>query len=95
MRFNQLRRREFITLIGGSATAWPFAAAAQQSEGTRRIGVLMSTPANDKEGQARINAFVQSLRELGWVDGHNVQIETRWAAEMRTAVVNLLRNWLR
>jgi putative tryptophan/tyrosine transport system substrate-binding protein len=74
-----VRRREFITLLGGAA-AWPFAARAQQSERTRRIGVLMSTAADDKEGQARINAFVQGLRELGWIDGRNVRIDTRWAA---------------
>ena len=48
--------------------------------GERLIGVLMSTPADDKEGHARINAFVQGLRELGWIDGHNVRIDTRWAA---------------
>ena len=74
------RRREFITLLGGAAVAWPLAARAQQPGRTRRIGVLMSTPADDKEGQARINAFVQGLRELGWIDGHNVRIDTRWAA---------------
>jgi putative ABC transport system substrate-binding protein len=72
-------RRNFITLLGGVA-AWPLAAQAQQSERVRRIGVLMSTPADDKEGQARINAFVHGLRGLGWVDGRNVRIDTRWAA---------------
>ena len=75
-----MRRREFITLLGGVAAAWPFAAGAQQSERMRRVGVLMSTPADDKEGQARINAFVQGLRELGWIDGHNMRIDTPWAA---------------
>jgi putative tryptophan/tyrosine transport system substrate-binding protein len=72
-------RREFTSLLGG-AVAWPLAARAQQPERMRRIGVLMSTPANDKEGQARINAFVQGLRELGWIDGKNVRIDARWAA---------------
>src|SRR4249919_2179951 len=80
MPFHRLRRREFITLLGGAAAAWPLAARAQQPERMRRIGVLMSTPADDKEGQARINAFVQGLRELGWVDDRNVRIDTRWAA---------------
>jgi putative tryptophan/tyrosine transport system substrate-binding protein len=75
-----MRRREFITLLGCAAAAWPVGARAQQSERTRRIAVLMSTSADDKEGQARINAFVHGLRELGWVDGRNVQIDTRWAA---------------
>ena len=75
-----MNRREFITLLGGAAAAWPLAAHAQQPERTRRIGVLMSTPADDKEGQARINAFVQGLRALGWIDGRNVRIDTRWAA---------------
>jgi putative tryptophan/tyrosine transport system substrate-binding protein len=75
-----MRRRDFITLIGGAAAAWPFAARAQHPERMRRIGGLMSTPADDKEGQARINAFVQGLRELGWIDGRNVRIDTRWAA---------------
>jgi putative tryptophan/tyrosine transport system substrate-binding protein len=74
-----VKRRKFITLLGGAVAAWPLAARAQQSERTRRIGVLMSTPADDKEGQARINAFVRGLGELDWVDGRNVRIDTRWA----------------
>jgi putative tryptophan/tyrosine transport system substrate-binding protein len=75
-----MKRREFITLLGGAAAAWPLAARAQQSDRTRRIGVLMSLAADDKEGQARLNAFVQSLQELGWTDGRNLRIDTRWAA---------------
>ena len=75
-----MKRRGFITLLGGTAAAWPLAARAQQAERMRRIGVLMSTPADDQEGQARINAFVQGLRELGWIEGRNVRIDTRWAA---------------
>jgi len=74
------KRREFIKFIAGSAIGWPLAALAQQSEPVRRIGVLMSTSADDKEGQARLNAFVQGLRELGWVDGRNARIDIRWAA---------------
>ncbi|MGB7858505.1 MAG: ABC transporter substrate-binding protein [Pseudolabrys sp.] len=74
-----MRRRQFIALLGGAAT-WPLAARAQQHERMRRIGVLMSLAADDKEGQARIDAFVQGLRELGWIDGRNVQIDIRWAA---------------
>ena len=73
-----LRRREFITLIGGAAAAWPLAAPAQQRERMRRIGVLMSQPAGDPVAQARSAAFQQGLQELGWTIGRNVQIEYRW-----------------
>ena len=75
-----MQRREFITLLGSAAAAWPFAARAQQPERMRRIAVLMSLAADDKEGRARIDAFVQGLRELGWIDGRNVQLDIRWAA---------------
>ena len=74
-----IRRREFITLLGGAA-AWPLAARAQQGERVRRIGVLMNLAADDAEGQARIAAFVQALQRLGWSDGRNVRIDYRWAA---------------
>jgi putative tryptophan/tyrosine transport system substrate-binding protein len=74
------RRRQFITLIGGAAAAWPLAARAQPRERMRRIGVLMSLAADDPEGQARLTAFVQGLQELGWTDGRNVQIDYRWPA---------------
>src|SRR5262252_7177579 len=70
-------RREFITLLGGAA-AWPLAARAQQSERMRRIGVLMPSAADDPEFQARMTAFVQGLAQLGWLDGRNVRIDTRW-----------------
>ncbi|MGA9501446.1 MAG: ABC transporter substrate-binding protein [Pseudolabrys sp.] len=74
-----MRRREFITLVGGAA-ALSFAAHAQQPERMRRIGVLMSLAADDREGKARLNAFVQGLQELGWTEGRNLRIDTRWAA---------------
>jgi ABC-type uncharacterized transport system substrate-binding protein len=73
-----MRRRDFINLLAGTTVLWPLAAHAQQAERTRRIGVLMSLAADDKEGQARVEAFLQGLRELGWVDGRNVQIVIRW-----------------
>jgi putative ABC transport system substrate-binding protein len=73
-----LRRRKFIALLGVGAT-WPFVANAQQPERVKRIGVLMGV-ANDAEGQARLASFLRGLEELGWTDGRNVQIETRWAA---------------
>jgi ABC-type uncharacterized transport system substrate-binding protein len=79
MHFRQWKRCEFISLLGGAA-AWPLAARAQQPERMRRIGVLMTTAADDPEGQARLAAFVQGLQQLGWIDGSNVRIETRWPA---------------
>jgi ABC-type uncharacterized transport system substrate-binding protein len=88
-----MRRRELIGLIGGAAAwplaampfaampfaAMPFAARAQQGERTRRIGVLISLAADDPEAPLRLRAFVQGLQQLGWADGRNVRIDTRWA----------------
>jgi putative ABC transport system substrate-binding protein len=75
-----MRRREFITLLGGAAVAWPLAARAQQGERVRRIGVLMNLAADDPETLARVTAFAQGLQELGWRDGRNVRIDYCWAA---------------
>jgi putative ABC transport system substrate-binding protein len=75
-----MRRREFITLLGGAAATWPLAARAQQAERMRRIGVLMNLAVGDPEGEARIAAFVQALQRLGWSDGRNLRIDHRWAA---------------
>ena len=72
-------RREFITLLGGAAAAWPVAARAQQAERMRRIGVLMNTAADDTVFQTRLGAFLQGLALLGWSIGRNVQIEIRWS----------------
>jgi ABC-type uncharacterized transport system substrate-binding protein len=74
-----LRRREFITLLGGAA-AWPLAAGAQQGEPMRRIGVLLPASENDPEFQARMRAFQQGLLESGWSIGRNVQLDVRWTA---------------
>src|SRR5262245_42229157 len=74
-----VKRREFITLLGGAA-AWPLAVGAQQSERVRRIGVLMATAADEPESQARLAAFLQALQQLGWTDGRNLRIEYRWSA---------------
>ena len=71
-----MRRREFITLLGGAAATWPLGARAQQMP---RVGVLMALSAADSEGQARLAAFLEGLRELGWADGRNVRIDIRWA----------------
>ena len=72
-----MRRREFITLIGSAAVV-PLVARAQPSESMRRVGVLMSTAADDREGQARIAAFRQGLQKLGWIEGQNVRLDIRW-----------------
>jgi ABC-type uncharacterized transport system substrate-binding protein len=80
MQFDQLKRREFITLLGGAAVAWPLAAHGQQPEPVRRIGVLMTTAADAPEGQARLAAFLQGLQQLGWIDGRNARMDIRWAA---------------
>jgi ABC-type uncharacterized transport system substrate-binding protein len=74
-----VRRRDFISLLGGAAAAWPLVARAQQGERVQRIGVLMALAADDPEGQARLSAFVQGLQELGWSVGRNVRIDYRWA----------------
>jgi putative tryptophan/tyrosine transport system substrate-binding protein len=68
-----VRRREFITLLGGAAAAWPVAAQAQQGERIRRIGVLMSVAADDPEGPVRAAAFAHGLQQLGWSVGGNVR----------------------
>ena len=75
-----MRRREFINLVGGAAAAWPLAGHAQQSERMRRIGVLMSTGADNPDSQARLAGFLQGLQEFGWVVGRNVRIDIRWPA---------------
>jgi putative tryptophan/tyrosine transport system substrate-binding protein len=75
-----MKRREFITLLGGAA-AWPLVARAQQQPGRmRRIGVFMSTAENDVESKARVAAFLHGLQQLGWIDGRNVRIDIRWPA---------------
>jgi hypothetical protein len=75
-----MRRRDFMRLLGGAATTWPLGARAQQGEPLRRIGVLMSTAADDPEGQARIAAFQQGLQQFNWTIGRNVRIDSRWPA---------------
>jgi putative tryptophan/tyrosine transport system substrate-binding protein len=73
-----MRRREFITLIGGAAVAWPLSARAQEPDRVRRIGVLMNRAADDPEVPSRVAGFAQGLAELGWTIGRNVRIEYRW-----------------
>jgi putative tryptophan/tyrosine transport system substrate-binding protein len=76
-----MRRREFITLLGGAAAVWPLVVWAQQPTGTRRIGVLMNFRSDASEGQARMAVFAQALQKLGWTDGDNVRTDIRWAAD--------------
>jgi ABC-type uncharacterized transport system substrate-binding protein len=87
-----MKRRAFITLLGGAA-AWPLAAGAQQGERVRRVGVLVPAVADDPEWQARVGAFQQALALLGWTIGRNVRIDTRWgttgAAEIRRQAAEL------
>jgi putative tryptophan/tyrosine transport system substrate-binding protein len=75
-----VQRREFITLLGGAAVAWPRATRAQQADRIRHVGVLESRTADDPEGKVRVAVFAQGLRELGWTDGRNMRIDYRWAA---------------
>jgi putative tryptophan/tyrosine transport system substrate-binding protein len=74
-------RRQFISALGGAAVVWPIAIHAQQANGIRRIGVLMNFRSAEREGQARLSAFVQAFQKLGWTEGGNMHIETRWAAD--------------
>jgi putative ABC transport system substrate-binding protein len=88
-----MTRRQFITLLGGAAATWPLAASAQQPKRMRQIGVLMSFAANDPEGLSRAAAFENGLRKLGWIRGHNLRIEYRWAENpevLRTDAIELV-----
>jgi len=76
-----MRRREFITLIGGVGTSWPLVAQAQQHDEVRRIGVIVNEAADDPEAQATVAAFKQTLQQLGWNEGRNLQIDLRGAAD--------------
>jgi putative ABC transport system substrate-binding protein len=75
-----MRRREFISLLGGAAAGWPLAARAQQADRMRRIGVLMAHAEVDPEFQAYVDAFREELQKLGWTEGRNVRIDIRWGA---------------
>ena len=89
-----MRRREFITLLGVSAAAWPLVPRAQQRESMRRVGVLQNFAADDPEGQVRLTAFGQGLQQLGWTVGRNMRIDYRWSAgdpeRIRKSVADIL-----
>jgi putative tryptophan/tyrosine transport system substrate-binding protein len=72
-----MKRREFITLLGGAAAAWPLSVRAQQRDQMRRVGVLMNSAATDPTYQSYLAAFVQALRQLGWTEGQNLRIDIR------------------
>jgi ABC-type uncharacterized transport system substrate-binding protein len=88
-----MRRREFMSLIGGAAATWPLAARAQQGERMRRLGILMNTNM-DADQQTSVSAFVQALQQLGWANGGNLRIDIRWAggepAEIRRHAEDLV-----
>ena len=84
-----MKRREFLTLLGGAAVAWPLGVRAQQSERIRRIGVLMALRENDPVTQARVAAFQQALAGLGWIEGRNLKIEWRWTGADVAACANM------
>ncbi len=89
-----MKRREFITLLGGAAAVWPLAARAQQGERMRRVGILMPFSPSDKEIQNRVQAFKEELRNRGWTAGANVQFDERWTTDnmdlIHAAATNLL-----
>src|SRR5262249_12946477 len=88
-RGSSLRRREFITFLGG-ATAWPLIVRAQQPDRMRHIGILMAFAEGDAEGQGFVTAFREGLRKLGWTEGQNIQIDIRWATP-DTALIQQIR----
>src|SRR5262245_40521497 len=97
MPFDQLHRREFMTLLGGAAVAWPLAAHAQQHDRVRRLAVLLPYHERDPEGQTNLAALRKRLAELGWADGRNIQMVVRWSAgdgdQIRSYAAEFARMW--
>src|SRR5215471_8348320 len=81
-----MRRREFITLIGGAVGGWPLAARAQQAARVRRVSVLLGVPENDPETKSRVRAFRLGMRDAGWIEGRNIQIECRYSEADRAVI---------
>src|SRR5215831_18223566 len=84
-----MKRREFITLLGSAAAAWPVAARAQQADRLRRVGVVMAYTEKDPNGQLQVAGFRQQLQKLGWTEGRNIQIDFRYAADNPTHIREL------
>jgi len=78
MQFGQLQRREFVTLLGGAAATWPFAAHAQEAQRIRRVGIISGVGESDLEALVRTGAFRRSLQQLGWIEGRNVRVDSRF-----------------
>jgi putative tryptophan/tyrosine transport system substrate-binding protein len=95
MQLDQLKRREFISLLGGAAAAWPLSARAQQAERMRRIGVLVSSAEDDLDMQARVAGFRQGLEKLGWSEDRNARIDARFAAGKQINFRCSRKSWLR
>ena len=79
-QFDQIKRRDFITVLGSAAAAWPLAARAQQPDRMRRLGMLIGLASDDVQQHVELAAFSQELQKLGWTDGRNIQIYYRWGA---------------
>ena len=89
-----MRRREFISLLGGALATWPLAAEGQQGEQVRHLGMLMTQAEDDPNGQARSKTFLQALEQLGWSSGRNLRIEYRWSAgDPATAFARMRQIW--
>jgi putative tryptophan/tyrosine transport system substrate-binding protein len=88
-----LKRREFVTLLGGAAAAWPLAARAEQTERMRRIAVLMATAENDAQSQQRLAALRDGLQKLGWTEGRNLRTDYRWGENDLDRMRAARRNW--
>jgi putative tryptophan/tyrosine transport system substrate-binding protein len=86
-----MKRRDFITLLGSAAVAWPLAARAQQGGYLRRVGVLSNIGESDPEAQSMVAALQQTLRKLGWVDGRNIRVDHRWAASNPARMADLAK----
>ena len=89
-----MKRREFITLLGGAAAAWPLAVRAQQGGRMRRIGVLMPSDENDPDGKLRYSAVTEALAALGWTEGRNVRIDLRWGGSDINRIDTCILRWV-